>query len=127
MISQLIQNCKKFNKVILLLTFSDVFVWGSYTIISVLAGIYLSEKFGVETIKFLGIGTSIYLFTRSIFQIPIGLINDKYKNDKDEIILLIIGIFLMGTPFLFYPVISQPYQYFLLQFIFGIWVIYILI
>ena len=89
------------NKAITLLTLSDIFVWGSFTITSVLAGIYLSNKLGANTIKFIGIGTSIYLLTRGLFQIPIGIINDKYESEKDEVILLTLGILLMGIPFFF--------------------------
>lgn len=108
------------NKAITLLTLSDIFVWGSFTITSVLAGIYLSNKLGANTIKFIGIGTSIYLLTRGLFQIPIGIINDKYESEKDEVILLTLGILLMGIPFFFYPQISQPYHYYILQFVFGL-------
>jgi MFS family permease len=50
---------------------------------------------------------------------PIGMLTDKINNDKDEIILLTIGIILMGLPFLFYPIITEAYQYYILQFIFG--------
>jgi MFS family permease len=51
---------------------------------------------------------------------PIGHLTDKLENDKDEIILLVLGIVLMGIPFLFYPLISQAFQYYVLQFIFGL-------
>ena len=111
---------KKFNKVILLLTLSDTFTWGPFIIIANLSGLYLSTKLGADTVSFVGIGTGVYFLTRAAFQIPIGLLTDKIDNDKDEIILLLLGIILMGIPFLFYPLITEPFQYFVLQFIFGI-------
>lgn len=111
---------KKLNKVIIFLTLSDVFAWGTYTIISALTGLYLADKLGENTIQFVGIGTSIYFLTRAITQIPLGRITDKYKNDKDEILILFVGTILMGTPFIFYPYIQLPYHYFLLQFVFGL-------
>lgn len=111
---------KKFNKVILLLTLSDTFTWGPFIIIANLSGLYLSTKLGADTVSFIGIGTGVYFLTRAAFQMPIGLLTDKIDNDKDEIILLLLGIILMGIPFLFYPLITEPFQYFVLQFIFGL-------
>jgi len=114
------KRIKKINKVIIYLTLSDVFSWGTYTIISALTGLYLSGRLGEDTIKIVGIGTAIYFFTRASFQLPLGHITDKYKNDKDEIFILILGIILMGIPFLFYHQISLPTHYYFLQFIFGL-------
>ncbi len=111
---------KKFNKVILLLTLSDTLTWGPFIIIANLSGLYLSTKLGADTVSFVGIGTGVYFLTRAAFQMPIGLLTDKIDNDKDEIILLLLGIILMGIPFLFYPLITEPFQYFVLQFIFGL-------
>lgn len=111
---------KNLNNVILFLTLSDTFVWGPFIIIANLASLYLSTRLGADTVSFVGIGTGIYFLTRAALQMPIGMLTDKIKNDKDEIVLLFLGIVLMGLPFLFYPVITQPYHYYVLQFIFGI-------
>jgi MFS family permease len=111
---------KNFNKVILLLTLSDTFTWGPFIIIANLAGLYLAGRLGQDTVSFVGIGTGIYFLTRALLQMPIGYLTDKLKDDKDEIILLTLGVILMGLPFLFYPLITEPYHYFVLQFIFGV-------
>ena len=111
---------KGFNKVVLFLTMADVFVWGPFFIISALSGIYLSNKLGTGTIEFVGVGTAIYFLTRAITQLPIGYITDKIKKDKDEIIILIVGILLMGLPYILYPQISTPMHYYILQFVFGL-------
>jgi len=111
---------KGFNKVVLFLTMADVFAWGPFFIISALSGIYLSNKLGTGSIEFVGIGTAIYFLTRAITQLPIGYITDKIKKDKDEIIILIAGIILMGFPYILYPLISTPMHYYILQFVFGL-------
>ena len=120
MLKKIVRKLRKFNKVVIFLSLSDVFSWGSFTVISILSGIYLSHKLGVDTLKLIGIGTAIYFFTRAAFQIPIGLFTDKYKKDRDEILILFVGVLLMGVPYLFYPYIQQPSHYFILQFIFGL-------
>ena len=111
---------KNFNKVVILLTLSDVFSWGPYFVISTLAGIYLSKKLGANAVEFIGIGTAIYYFTRAITQLPIGYIIDKIKKDKDDLLFLILGIILMGIPYILYPQISQPWHFYVLQFTSGL-------
>jgi len=118
--SSIFKRFKKINRVLIFLTFSDVFSWGTFSIISALTGLYLARKLGQNTVEYVGIGTAIYFFVRGVTQIPIGHITDKFKKDKDEIFLLALGIVLMGIPFLFYPRITQPYHYFVLQAIFGL-------
>ena len=115
---------KRPNKVVMLLTLSDMLSWGPFLIISALSGIYLSDKLGVDAVKFVGIGTSIYFFTRAILQIPMGYLTDKIESDKDEILLLAAGTILMGLPYTFYPHITEPWHYYLLQFVFGFLVKY---
>lgn len=108
------------NNVINFLTLSDVFVWGPFVIVSSLSGIYLSKKLGKNIEEFLGIGIAIYFLTRSFFQIPIGIITDKIKKDRDEILFVLLGGILMGSVFFFYPHITASKQYYFLQFIFGL-------
>ena len=114
-----IHERKKTNKVVILLTLSDMLSWGPFLIISALSGIYLSEKLGLDAIKFVGIGTSIYFFTRAILQIPMGYLTDKIESDRDEILLLAVGTILMGLPYTFYPHITEAWNYYVLQFVFG--------
>ncbi len=107
------------NKTIVLLTVSDMLSWGPFLIISALSGIYLSGKLGVDTVRFVGIGTSIYFFTRAILQIPLGHLTDKIKSDTDEILLLALGTIFMGLPYTLYPHISTEWHYYFLQLAFG--------
>lgn len=109
-----------FNRVIGYLTFSDVFSWGLYYSVSVLAGVYVSIKLGANAVEYIGIGTSIYMLTRAIFQIPIGTMLDNWRKDQDEITLLLLSDILMATPYLLYPFITTPVVYYVLQFIFGL-------
>ncbi|KXK08311.1 MAG: MFS transporter [Candidatus Dojkabacteria bacterium] len=110
----------KHNKVVWLLTLSDISTWGSYYIISVIAGIYLANKLGQNAVEIIGYGTTIYFISRAVFQIPVGIITDKLKKDSDEVLLLALGSILMGTSFIFYPFITTPVTYFFLQFLFGL-------
>ena len=108
------------NKVIVFLTVSDIFVWGTIAMVTPLVGIFLSEKFGTKTILYVGIATAIYFLARAIFQIPIGIISDRVKHDTDEIIILVIGCFMMGLMYILIPFINEPWEYFLIMGIEGL-------
>jgi len=113
-------NTFTINRVVGLLTLSDVFTWGGFYVVNSLVGIYLAGKLGENVVEFVGIGTGIYFLTRGLLQIPIGIIADRIKRDRDDIIFLAIGCSLMGLPYIFYPQIEGPAIYFVFQFIFGL-------
>ncbi len=114
------KTAQKNNKVVTLLTLSDIFSWGPLIIISSLSGIYLADKLGGNIAEIVGIGTAIYYITRALFQIPVGAITYNIKKDRDEVLILAMGAILMGLPFVFYPFLTSPVQYYFLQFVFGV-------
>ncbi|MEP7103979.1 MAG: MFS transporter [Candidatus Dojkabacteria bacterium] len=107
------------NKVVWLLTLSDIFTWGLSLVINGFIGLYLAQRFGIDAIQMVGIGTAFFYGARVITQIPIGIISDKIKKDKDDITFLFFGNLLMGVPYLFFPSISSPLMFYFLQFIIG--------
>lgn len=110
----------KLSRTTFLLTISDIFTWGGYLAISNIVGIYLSQKLGQNAIEIIGVGTGIYLVTRACLQVPMGLLIDRIRGDRDEILLLGISTLLMGLPFLIYPSLESVTVYYLLQVSFGI-------
>lgn len=110
----------KLNKIIILLTLSDIFSWGIFVVLNAIVGIYLSQKLGVDSVKIVGIGTAIMTTVRGVFQLPMGELMDKWKYDIDEILTLSLGNIMMGTTYIFYPGISTAEFYYVLQFVFGL-------
>lgn len=55
------------NKVVLLLTVSDIFTWGSYYVMSSLAGLYFADEFGLDVVRVIGIGNGIYFLPEHFF------------------------------------------------------------
>ena len=109
----------KLNRVIWLLTFSDIFSWGLFLSITSIVGIYLSAKLGYNALEVVGVGVAISYLIRGVAQIPIGLITDDIKRDRDDLFFLIAGNLMMGLPFLFFPIIQSPIAYYVFQAIFG--------
>lgn len=110
----------RINQTILLLTVNDVFTWGVYNAINVLVGIYLTEKLNMLATEVVGIGVGILFLTRSVVQIPMGLIGDRLHTERDEVIMLMWGNILMGLPIILLTQVTAAWHYYLLQIVFGI-------
>lgn len=113
-------NILKLNKVIWFLTFSDIFSWGLFMPLTALVGLYISNILGFNTVEVVGIGVGLFYFIRSISQIPIGVLVDRIRSDRDDLIILIIGNIFLGAPFLLFPLILNANSYYLLQAFMGL-------
>jgi MFS family permease len=111
----MIEKIKKINKTIIVLTISDVLVWGTYMIAYPLQGIFMTYRYGDKSIQYISIGLSIYFVLRALLQVPIGILVDKTKDDIDEVWSLGLGSFLIGLNFLIFPFTSTPVEYYLLM------------
>jgi MFS family permease len=110
----------RFNAIVRILTFSDVFLWGGYYMMNALVAIYLEQKIQMNSIETIAVGFSIYLIARSLAQIPIAEMLDKHKSFVDETWCIVLSCFLGGLCIISYIFITQPWHLYLIQFIFGI-------
>jgi MFS family permease len=110
----------KVGKVIWLLTLSDIFTWGGTTLLNSLTGLYIALRLGENAFMVMGTTITIFFLTRAIFQLPIGILLDKIKKDRDEIWALLIGVLLMGLPFTLYPFAQHAWEFYLLHFVYGL-------
>jgi MFS family permease len=111
----MLQKLNKINKVIVLLTLSDVLVWGTYLIAYPLQGIYMTYKYGDKSIEYISIGLFIYYLIRAVIPTPVGYYVDKTKKDVDEIMSLGLGSTLIGLSFIIFPFTNSPLEYFVLM------------
>lgn len=111
---------KSINRAIILIILSDVFAWGLYAVLSILTGLYLSQRLDADITAVMGLGIFIYFITRAVVNFPAGKIMDLLPGHQDEAAALLLGSVLMGVPFVFYPLITTPYLYYILQVVFGI-------
>lgn len=108
------------NNVIWLLTVNDVFTWGVYNVTLVLVGLYLAMKLDTNVTEIVGIGTAALFFSRGLLQVPIGILADRLRTQKDEIIFLMIGNLLMGLAVISYSLVTEPWHYYACQVVFGV-------
>lgn len=122
----MVEYSKKFinklsvSRIVMYLTLSDIFTWGFYTVIKVLLGLYLESKFNGDAVQYIGIGVAIFFLVKALTEIPIGIMTDKIKTLKDDIMVLFLGNTLMAVPFFFYPLLESPLPYYFLEAIMGL-------
>lgn len=110
---------KDINPVIRFLIISDTVLVGAAGLLGPIFALFIEEfiQGGNEAVA--GVAAGIYLFSRSILQIPIAHLIDKIRGEKDDFwLMFIFTIFIAIIPLL-YLVISTPLQLYIVQFILG--------
>ena len=111
---------KDINPVIRLLIISDTVLIGATGLLGPIFALFIEDFIvgGNEVVA--GLAAGIYLFTKSIFQIPIAHFIDRVRGEKDDFWLMFICTILIAIIPLFYLVIHTPLQLYFVQFILGL-------
>lgn len=110
----------RINKVIQLLTLSYSVVLAGWGLITPIIAVYVVENIPNAGLEAVGIGTTLYLLTRSVMQLPIAYGLDRRKGEKDDFFALFVGLVLVGTAAFSYSAISVVWQLYVVQILYGI-------
>lgn len=110
---------KDINPVIRFLILSDTVLIGAAGLLGPIFALFIEDFIigGNEAVA--GMAAGIYLFSRSILQIPIAHYLDKIRGEKDDFWLMVVFSFLVALIPLFYLIIKTPVQLYLVQFALG--------
>lgn len=108
------------NKIIKSLIISDLFLWGGWGIIDPIFSIFIIENIAGATLISVGLLATIYWGTKSIAQIPISIVLDKNKGEKDDFYMLIAGMLIAGVSAFSFTFAETLWQVYLIQFLKGI-------
>jgi len=99
---------------------SDVIIIGAAGLMGPIFALFIEDFIigGNEAVA--GIAIAIYLITKSVFQIPVALIIDKIRGEKDDFYFLFVFSIIMGLLPLFYLVIKTPLALYLVEFLLGL-------
>lgn len=84
------------NKVIRFLVVTDLLLLGGWGFINPILAIFVIDKVPNATIFSVGIAMGIYLITKAVVQLPVAILLDKRKGEKDEFYTLITSLILAG-------------------------------
>lgn len=111
---------KDINPVIRFLIISDTVLVGAAGLLGPIFALFIEDfiQGGNESVA--GLAAAIFLFTKSILQIPIAHFIDKIRGEKDDFWLLFISSILIALMPLLYLTIHTPLQLYIVQFVIGL-------
>lgn len=111
---------KEINPVIRLLIISDTVLVGAAGLLGPVFALFIEDFIQGGNAAVAGIAAGVYLFTKSVFQVPIAHFIDKIRGERDDFWLMLIFTILISFIPLFYLIISTPLQLYIVQFILGL-------
>jgi len=108
------------NPAIRCLILSDVIWRGSVGFIGPIFALFIAGFIEGGSAEVVGVSMSIYLFTKSLFQIPFATIMDRIRGEQVDFWFMFSGTFASALLPLSYLVIHTPMQLYVVQFLCGI-------
>jgi len=107
------------NPVIRFLIISDTILLGAAGLLGPIFALFVEDFIVGGNAAVAGIAAGIYLFSRSILQIPIAHLMDRIRGEKDDFWFLFIFSLLFSVIPILYLFIETPLQLYLVQFVLG--------
>lgn len=111
---------KDMNPIIRLLIISDTIFVGAVGLLGPVFALFIEDFIKGGNAAVAGLAAGIYLFTKSIFQIPIAHYIDKTRGERDDFWLMFIFTVLIAFIPLLYLIITTPPQLYIVQFVLGL-------
>ncbi len=110
---------KSINKVIKVLTLSDIALLTGFGFIAPIFAIFIAQRITVgdtaEAAMITGFAMAVYWGVKSILQIPFGKYLDKNHGEKDDIYFIVIGNFLAALSAFGFIFASLPWHIYFLK------------
>lgn len=111
---------RNINPVVRFLIISDMVIVGAAGLLGPIFAIFVEEFIQGGNAAVAGIAASIYLFTKSILQIPIAHLIDRIRGESDDFWLLFVFSILCALVPILYLFIHTPFQLYVVEFITGV-------
>jgi len=111
---------KSINKVIKVLTLSDVVLLTGLGFIAPIFAIFITDRIEGGNVQVAGFAAAVYWVVKSILQIPLGNYLDRVKGEKDDLWFVVIGNILAAAAVFGYIFSSFPWHIYLCQGIYSL-------
>lgn len=108
------------NPVIRFLIISDTVFVGAVGLLGPVFALFVEDFIQGGTAAVAGTAAGVYLFTKSILQIPIAQFIDRRRGEHDDFFLLSLFTILTALVPLLYLIINTPFQLYIVQFFLGL-------
>jgi MFS family permease len=114
------KSVQNINPVIRLLILSDVLMISGAGLLGPIFALFVDEFILGTSATVAGIAATIYLITKSIVQIPVSILIDRYVGESDDYWVLVAGTFGLALYPLAYILVQTPMQLYIVQFVYGV-------
>lgn len=108
------------NKIIRILIWSDILIISGFGLISPIFAVFITDQIQGGSLEVAGLASTVYLLSKSIFQLPLARLMDKIRGKRDEFSMMLLGSLIISLTPLFYFWVRNPLQLFLVQGFYGI-------
>lgn len=108
------------NRVIKYLILSDLSFWTGWGLINPIFAVFIVERIQGGNVFIVGLASAIFLITKSLIRVPIGIFLDISPSEKDDYFSLVIGLLIAAFVPFGYIFATLPLHIFVLQAILGI-------
>lgn len=108
------------NPVVRFLIISDIAIIGAGGLLAPMFALFIEDFIIGSNEMVVGLAAGIFLFTKSLVQIPAAHFIDRILGEKDDFYILFIATFITALIPLSYLFINTPEQLYAVQFIYGI-------
>ncbi len=108
------------NPVVRFLILSDTVFMGATGLLGRIFALFIEDFMVGGGAAVAGVAAAIYLFTKSILQIPIAHLIDRIRGERDDFWLMFIFTVLIALIPLLYLIINTPIQLYIVQFVLGL-------
>jgi len=108
------------NKIVFFLIKADFFFFSALGFVAPIFAVFLTEKLRDGSIEVAGFAVAIYWITKSIFEIPIAKFLDKKRGERDDLLFLVAGYFIVGLIHFGYTQATLSWHIYILEAIYAI-------
>ena len=108
------------NKIVFFLIKADFWFYSALGLVAPIFAVFLTDKLKDGSIEVAGFATAIYWIAKSIFEIPVAKFLDKRKGEKDDLIFLVVGYFIVGLIHFGYTQATLSWHIYILEFFYAI-------
>jgi MFS family permease len=108
------------NKILYTLILSDFILISAYGLVAPIFAVFLTDRILGATLVTVGIAEAVYLATKSILQVPLGILIDRTEGQKIDFWFLFLGNLMMAVAIFTYLPATLPWHIYLISFFYGI-------
>ncbi len=108
------------NKIVFFLIKADFFFFSALGLVAPIFAVFLTENLRDGNIEVAGFAVAIYWITKSIFEIPIAKFLDKHRGEKDDLLFLVVGYFVVGLIHFGYTQATLSWHIYILEVLYAI-------